>query len=105
MTARQQVKIRSGVKPAKELDLDTLAEKQGTLAEVLAEICREHLNGDPLGRDLTSQQVDIELRSGRPGEVTEQALRLSDDWRTKVLPVLQARENVEIGMAHHVAGG
>jgi hypothetical protein len=105
MTARQPVKIRSGVKPAKEVDLETLAKKKGTLADVLAEICREQLSGDPLGSDLTPQKVDVELRSGRPGEVTEQALRLSDDWRTKVLPVLQARENVEIGMAHHVTGG
>ncbi len=103
MATTQKIKVRSGVKPPVEVDLDTLERKQGTLAQVLAEICKEH--GDPLGQDLNSQRVDVELRSGRPGEVTEQAMRLSDDWRSKVLPTLRTRENVEIGMAHHVVGG
>lgn len=103
MAAKQKIKVRSGVKPPVEVDLDILARKQGSLADVLAEICREH--GDPLGQDLTSQRVDVELRSGTPGEVTEEAMRLSDDWRSKVLPSLRTRENVEIGMAHHVVGG
>jgi hypothetical protein len=100
---KQKVKVRYGVKPAVELDLDSLAAKQGTLAHVLAEIGRD-LGNDSLGHDLVSQRMDVELRSGEPGEVTEQALHLSDDWQTKVVPTLQA-ENSELGIARHVVGG
>ena len=105
MASKQSVKIRSGVKPAVELDLDSLSNKQGMLADVLAEICREHMDGDPMGQDLSPGRIDIELRSGKPGEITEQALQLSADWQTKVLPVLRTSVNVELGMAHHVEGG
>ena len=105
----KKVSLRSGFKLPRQVDFDAVANKSGTVAEVLTELCREHLGDENMAKLLQEYPpaVDVELVTGRRSDgqaKQERAVRLSENW-DRIVPLLGAEEQSELGMAPHIDGG